>query len=78
MASAVLVASAVLALAVLALVARATLRDAAVFKASVTVEIAKVVSEVESKVRVRLGGLPKEIVPEVPRPVRLLKQASIQ
>ena len=56
----------VLALAVLASVPLAAVRNVEIFRVAVTREIVKVVSEVESKVRVRRGGLPKAIDPEVP------------
>ena len=55
-----------LALAVLASVPLAAVRNVEIFRVAVTREIVKVVSEVESKVRVRRGGLPKAIDPEIP------------
>ena len=49
-------------LVVLASVLLAAVRDVEIFRVAVTLKIAKVVSEVESKVRVRRGGLLKAIV----------------
>ena len=53
-------------LVVLASVRPVAVRNVEIFRVAVTREIVKVVSEVESKVRVRRGGLPKAIVLEVP------------
>ena len=53
-------------LVVLASVRPVAVRNVEIFRVAVTRELVKVVSEVESKVRVRRGGLPKAIGPEVP------------